>query len=366
VRATTAKVVAMTAPRPSASPLLVTGHVELRDRLLRLCAATAVSPDTVSEPHQLRQVWSDAACVLVGADCVDAVAALPLPRREGVIVVSGEPATAEVWRAAVVLRAEQVVVVPDADGWLVDRLTDCVDGSADATLVAVIGARGGAGASTLSASLALTAARRGSAALLIDLDPLSGGLDLLVGCESAPGLRWKDVAATQGRVSAGALRHALPSADGLAVLSWGPVGGLSVDSVTVATVLAAGRRGCDLVVLDLPRQTGGVVEQVARAVGTVLLVCTADVRSTAGARRLVGCLQEWCQDIAVVVRRSRGDGLSANEVAATLGLPLSATLTTNRSVARDVDDGLGPLARGKLERECSLLLTQLLVPERTR
>ena len=202
-------------------PLLVTRDPELRDELLRLCAAAAVTPDVVDDVGLARRDWLVAPCVLVGADCAAEVSALGLPRRAEVSLVSHAPESADLWRDAVAVRADHVVVVPDSEAALVDRLADTVDGGLDqATTIGVIGARGGAGASTVAAALGLTAARGGVRALLVDADALGGSLELVVGCESEPGLRWPDVASTQGRVGAAALRAALPSRDGLAVLSW--------------------------------------------------------------------------------------------------------------------------------------------------
>ena len=50
-------------------PLVVTRDVELRDELLRLCAAAAVTPDVVDDAALARRDWLVASCVLVGADC---------------------------------------------------------------------------------------------------------------------------------------------------------------------------------------------------------------------------------------------------------------------------------------------------------
>ena len=73
---------------------------------------------------------------------------------------------------------------------LVARLADSVEGGAPpARLVAVVGGSGGAGASTLSAALAVTALRLGVRPWLVDADPLGGGIDLALGGEDTVGLR---------------------------------------------------------------------------------------------------------------------------------------------------------------------------------
>ena len=82
------------------------------------------------------------------------------------------------------------------------------------------GRSGGAGASTLAAALAQHARDAGSRAVLVDLDPLGGGLDLMLGAETATGARWDELAGITGRVDDRVLLDALPSADGLPLLSW--------------------------------------------------------------------------------------------------------------------------------------------------
>ena len=350
----------MTARTASAAPLVVTRDLDLREEILRLCAAADVSPDVVDDPQLVGRSWLTATCVLIGADCAGAVSALELPRRADVILVADPPETAGLWRDAVAVRADHLAVLPDSEAWLVGRLTDSLDGAVDAVTVGVIGARGGAGASTLAAALGLAAARRGKAALLVDVDELGGGIELVVGCEAAPGLRWADVAATQGRVSASALRSALPCTEGLAVLSWGRADAVELAPNALGSVLTAGRRGCDVVIADLPRRLDARCCEAVQAVDSLLIVSTADVRSTAGGACLLRSLEARCVDIRLVVRLRRGDELSPDSVASTLGLPLAAILPTERVVERSVDQGLGPLWRGSLARRCAALLDDLL------
>ncbi|AGL29134.1 hypothetical protein J113_25565 [Mycobacterium tuberculosis CAS/NITR204] len=93
---------------------------------------------------------------------------------------------------------------------------------------AVIGGRGGAG--TL---FAVALAQAAADALLVDLDPWAGGIDLLVGGETAPGLRWPDLALQGGRLNWSAVRAALPRPRGISVLS-GTRRGYELDAGPVA------------------------------------------------------------------------------------------------------------------------------------
>jgi secretion/DNA translocation related CpaE-like protein len=355
----------MTATTKPAGPLLVTRDLDLREQLLRLCAAAAVTPDVQGDVGLARRGWLAAACVLVGADCAEEVAALAMPRRDDVCLVAPGPERAKLWRDGVAIRADHVAVLPESEAALVGRLADTVEGGGEtAVTVAVVGARGGVGASTLAAALGLTAARRGVDALLVDADGFGGGIELVVGCESEPGLRWTDVASTQGRVSAAAMRAALPSVAGLSVLSWRQRDPAGMDGDALTAVLTAARRGCDVVILDLPRHLDETATAAVMAVETVVLVATPDVGSTAAAGRLLGLLNPICADVRLVVRQLRGTAIVPELVATTLGIPLVATVPTRRAVSRSIQDGLGPLCGGRIARVCSRLLDDLGVHPR--
>ena len=135
-----------------------------------------------------------------------------------------------------------------------------------------MGGRGGAGASLFATALAQSARD----ALLVDADPWSGGIDLVVGTEDKPGLRWPDLALEHGRLDFAALRQALPRLDGLSVLSSVRAGN-DVEPGPLAAVIDAGRRGGATVVCDLPRRLTRSVEFAVDAADLVVLVTTADV-----------------------------------------------------------------------------------------
>ena len=159
---------------------------------------------------------------------------------------------AQVWQLAAAAGAESVQPLPGAEALLVDRLAAAADGPAKGTTVAVVGGRGGAGASTLACALARTAGRSADV-MLVDGDPHGGGLDLLMGAEGMSGLRWPDLAAASGRASPGELRAALPCVDGVTLLSWHRGDPVELPAAAMDLVLGAGRRGHELVVVDLPR-----------------------------------------------------------------------------------------------------------------
>ena len=87
-----------------------------------------------------------------------------LPRRPGVVVVPTDLDDAQLWQLAAAAGAESVQPLPGAEALLVDRLAAAADGPARGTTVAVVGGRGGAGASTLACALARTARAAGDRA----------------------------------------------------------------------------------------------------------------------------------------------------------------------------------------------------------
>jgi secretion/DNA translocation related CpaE-like protein len=125
-----------------------------------------------------------------------------MTRRRDVVLIAREPSP-ECWQNAVALGAEHVVSLPEAERWLIDRLADTEEGpTRNGRIVGVMGAGAGAGASTFAVTLALGAAARSLRVLLVDGDPLAGGLELLLGMEDMPGIRWDDLADSRGRLGA--------------------------------------------------------------------------------------------------------------------------------------------------------------------
>src|SRR5205814_44230 len=125
----------------------------------------------------------------------------------------GDNGDQQVCRGAGAVGAQHVAVLPDAEAWLVGALADAVESPADGgRVLAVVGGRGGAGASVFATAVAVAVAESGRHAMLVDCDALSGGLDLAVGAEKVDGLRWSGLTLASGRVSASALHAALPSA----------------------------------------------------------------------------------------------------------------------------------------------------------
>jgi secretion/DNA translocation related CpaE-like protein len=344
-----------------AGPLIVTEDDELIDALLKLCAAAGATPHVVCGAPPPRQAWEGATLVLVGVDVAERMAALT--RRSGVLLVGADLDDAAVWQKAVAIGAEHVVFLPDSEPWLLDRVADAAEGvGAPALTVAVMGGRGGAGASTLACALAVTAAREGHRTVLVDVDPLGGGLDVLLGGEEAVGLRWPDLASSRGRVNAVELEQSLPRLHRLAALSWDRGDTLTIPVEAVRTVLGAARRRGGVVVLDLPRRIDDAAAEALEQADLGLLVVPAELRAMAASSRVAAAVAMRLSDLRAVVRGPAPSGITGGEVAHGLRLPLAGELAPEPGLAADLECGRPPGARpkGPLGRFCTAFLTEAL------
>ena len=208
------------------------------------------------------------------------------------------------------------------------------DDDARGAVVAVIGGCGGAGASLLAVALAQTAGD----ALLVDVDPWAGGIDLLVGAETAPGVRWPDLALEGGRLTWSAVRDALPRHRGISMLS-GTRRGRELDSAAVQAVLDAGRRGGATVVCDLPRRLTDAVEIALDTADLVVVVTPCDVRACAATATIVPVLAGINPSIGLVVRGPSPGGLRADEVADIATVPLLTAMKPEPGLPEQLEHG---------------------------
>ncbi|MGY4709778.1 septum site-determining protein Ssd [Mycolicibacterium sp. CBM1] len=332
------------------------GDSELREQAERVAAAVGVRPVPCAEPPS-RKAWMAAAAVILDEDAARSLESDELPRRAGVILVaSGEPQSAT-WSIAMAIGAQRVCVLPAQDAELVRALSDAAetshDGSRTGAVVAVTGGRGGGGASTFAVALAQAA----TAALLVDLDPWSGGIDLVAGSESEPGLRWPDLNLQGGRLAWTAVRDALPNRHGVSVLS-GARHCHELDGAAVEAVLDAGRRGGVVVICDLPRRTTAAAAAALDRADLVVLITTCDVRGVAAAAAMAPVLRSANPNVGLVVRGPAPGGLRAAEVAEVTDLALLAAMRPEPLLAERLERGglrlrrrspLGVAARTVLE-----------------
>lgn len=303
-----------------------------------------------------RRVWTSAAAVLVDTDAARRCAAAGLPRRARVLLICGDEPEAADWEAAVAVGAQRIVTLPAGEQELMAVLADAGEsghtGGTRGPVVAVLAGRGGGGASVFATALAQTATE----SLLIDGDPWGGGLDLVLGSETEPGLRWPDLSLAGGRVSYPSLRDALPRRHGVSVLSGSRVlsGGRTSNDIDVApldAVIDAGSRGGVTVVCDVARRPTPATEIALAAADLVVLVTPADVRSCAAAAATAQWVTAGNPNTGVVVRGPAPGGLRPVDVARIVGLPVLASMRPQPGIEALLERGglrirpRSPLAR---------------------
>ncbi len=234
-----------------------------------------------------------------GAGLAGAMGPAVAGRSPVVVHLAGEQERAR--RLADRLEAAEVVELPSGADWLADRL----GGPPGGRVLAVLGATGGAGASTVAIACALASGD----SLLVDTDPLSTGLDLPLGLPEGSGARWAAVPDTEEALVADSLRAALPGIHGIAVVTGPRPDG---SARRVAAVLGVGRRDFAATVLDCGRRAdvaGLVAEDPA------VVVVPGTLAGVVGARRLLADLRG--RPVLLAVRPSAWFG--AREVAEETG-----------------------------------------------
>lgn len=190
-------------------------------------------------------------------------------------------------------------------------------------LVAVAGARGGAGATTLACLLA----RSRPDALLIDLDPGAGQLAYAPDGVEATSLA-RAVAAPTPEVIA---QVAEPHASGRALLHH--PGSPLPDDRAVSALAHAARLAAPLVVVD-----AGRIGAVPVAADRTFIVCSDDIGSLRASRAFL----DDGGEAEFVLNRRRRRGLRANHLERALGRGPVAVVPPDRRLARAADLGAPP------------------------
>ncbi|MGD9622433.1 MAG: septum site-determining protein Ssd [Mycolicibacterium sp.] len=336
--------------------LAVIDDPSLSSDIDRVVAAAGLQIVRTDDPSGHR-VWSGAAAIVLDLPSARRCAQRDLPRRGQVILVSSvEPGPAE-WEAAIAAGAQKVMTLPANDGELMVALAEAADMSAASgdcpargAIAAVLAGRGGAGASVFATALARVAGE----SLLIDGDPWGGGLDLVLGTETEPGLRWPDLSSSSGRLNYSALREALPRHGGVSLLSGGRVlsgdpPDTDISPLSLAAVIDAGSRGGATVVCDVARQRTSTTETALAASDLVVLVTTADVRSCAASVAVSRWASQGNPNTALLVRGPSPGGLRPSDVGRLLKLPVLAAMRPERGIRPGLErGGLGLRRRSPL------------------
>lgn len=337
-------------------PLVITDDPEVLDDVIRVAAARATEVLVCADDESIQRHWLSAPLVLIGMDRLERVSQMNLQRRARVIVVSHVETNAvaerRAWQQAVALGVEHVVELPEGEQWLLDALDD-VEGSLG-QIITVIGGSGGVGASTFAVNLAITARSEGRSVALVDLDPWSGGLDLLMGAERSPGLRWSALDSVHGRVSARALADACVHVAGVDLLSCDAID--ACPAPAVHSVIDALQRGYERVIVDLAVPAIPSAREIVARSTHVLMVVATHVHAAASAGRLAQWVRDCGQQPELVVVNT-AKGLLAQEISQALELPLVASVPYVASMAVRSDAGELPSLPSAYRAMCRNLVS---------
>lgn len=341
------------------SIVLLTQSEAVADVVLAAAAALGVGVHVVGTPDEALPLWPEATAVFIGDDAAESFAALSPKIRPGVYLVGSAADVLARWSVPL---GGQVIVLPDGLATLSAVLSD--DRGTGAPIVAVVGGSGGIGASTLAAGLAVAARRRGIAPALVDLDPVGGGLDLLLGAERTPGWRWHRLLGAKGEVND--VRRFLPQVEGVSVVSMGRPSGSEArnpddrpSAECVRAVLGSLARHHGLVVLDPGRTPLPAARPALASCRSSMVVSGTDVRAVAATAATLRSLD--LESPRLVVRRTAAGPVLPPVVGRALGLDVAGILPEDRSLARAAEQGDPPgRRRGAWTRAVDSLLGTIL------
>jgi MinD-like ATPase involved in chromosome partitioning or flagellar assembly len=319
-------------------------HQEVLDWVERDPRARVVAATTETErlPRLIAEASPDAVltCPQIAAPALHPSSRANAP----VLIVVAEEMTVPVLREAIDARAAGVFAWPGERAELVDAIagasqTRATPSTDRGRVIAVCGARGGAGSTFIATNLAAVFAGRGLNVALVDLD--IGYAEVTVALGIGPqqdGRTLVDLVPVADELSPDHIEDALYRHDrGFAALlapadPSGPAPTPGLCSAAVA--LLAGTN--DVVVLHLPRSFDTVAKRGAQIADQVIMVTTLELFSLYGARRGVIALgldtePDRCR---LLVNRLGGQDLPKNDVERVVGVRPFAEMRFDPAVRR--------------------------------
>lgn len=214
-----------------------------------------------------------------------------------------------------------------------------------ANLVTVAAAGGGIGASTVAALMTAELDRRNRRCVLVDADFDAGGIDVLLGLEGEPGVRFESVDAPLGSIDGHSLNHELPHWGHVGVLAFDSWNGAAPDPWQAGAVVRALCEANRVVIADVGR-TPASVRIPDLVAGMSVLVCELSVLGLARAR---GWLDRSAggagKDVILVGVEPRGSAVrgavSVAEAEDYLDRSVDVSLRYDRRLHGDMLAGLG-------------------------
>jgi secretion/DNA translocation related CpaE-like protein len=253
-----------------------------------------------------------------------------------VVILAPDGTSAQTWQLALQLDAEHVEVLPSQTDWLIEHLVPPADTRAH--VVSVTPVVGGAGASTMACALAAQYSAQGMKVCLIDADLGAGGLDVVMGCEQAEGMRWADFAGLEGTVSGTELYDSVIISGGIHLVA-PKRGQFDIELNQIIALIETVATACDVVLIDTPRLADRITRPLNEVSDDVLLV----IPTTVQASSLVTSHKEALSQTrcGLVARQVPGSGLTALGIAQAVDIPLRASVPTDTRIVEQVEQGLG-------------------------
>ncbi len=312
--------------------LLVTRDERVITEFQKIAAVTqtplVISGDPVASD------LSNAYRVFVAPDCAEVI----LSHDEIVLVVVGTTGP-ETWRYAAKLSANHIAVIPDSREWLVEHLS--APATKQGLCVGIIPGAGGAGASLLACGLAFHARQLFNEVVLVDLDEISAGLDILFGIETQSGMRWQDFHTLTGSISGSDILRSLPSRDGVALLTHDE-SKTSSNQFSTNIIIEQLRSAAGLVVMDFPRFTNQkAMAEILQQCDIVLVATPATVRGSASTKKAIAAISKHVTNIELVIRNLPGTNLDSLRIAQSLDVPLAGVVNSDPRIVEQIEQGFG-------------------------
>ncbi|MDT8306250.1 MAG: response regulator, partial [Anaerolineae bacterium] len=230
---------------------------------------------------------------------------------------------------------------------------DREDGHKPPQVIAVMGARGGAGATIVALNLAVSLADQGQPTTLVDLDVQQGHIGVLLGADFYQGIdEWLQLPA--GELEAALPNHLLEYDDRLELLlarpqpAHAPVLAPDVPFATALTILERRQRH---LVFDLGRSRGDAVAPLFKRADHIIICLRPERAAITATRQLVEHLAPRLSNTqaihALMVDSGQSDNLPRRAVEKYLGFPLFAVVTLySQQIAEAVNREL-PLVRAR-------------------
>lgn len=314
-------------------------------------AIRQLEPDAVVAAPSLTPAVSERnGSALLTLDTTQSVAALRRAIRAGAAGFFLWPAEREE------LAIAAARVRPSLDHALEDR----------AMVVAVYGARGGAGATFVATHLCAAFAKLGRRSVLVDMDVVFADVSAAVGAPSDDAPRTvADLLPLGDEVASRHVEEVLwshPQGFGVLLAPGDEISATAIGGTHYRAAIAAVRRTCDVVVLHVPRGLDEVARAGLELADRVLVVLGLDVVSFRDGKRAIAAagLHERC---AFVVNRAGRSEISPSDVERVFGTQALAVIPVDRGVSPAQDRGrLIPL-RGRTGRALTRLARRVLEVE---